>query len=97
MSAVSPNRIMCFDCVEPTDRFSSDGVDSVCCPRCLKVAPLEKALDDCFVFIVASAVDDRLKKNFSRGYGFMPLVGDRPTSLHNKSQMVGAGCARSAA
>ena len=97
MSLITIDRIMCFRCLQLVDEVSLEGEPHVRCFVCDTVAPIAKAMDDCFLFIVASAVSDRLSKSFAHRYDFMPLVADRTKAVEDRSFMVRTGRALLAA
>ena len=91
MCLVDPLKIMCFECVQSVVQLELDGSQHVRCLTCNHTESLEKALDDCFVFIVASAVSENLKKTMTRNYRFMPFAGDRIQTVATRSFMVRTG------
>ncbi len=97
MAPVRSDRVLCFDCVQLVDPVEMDGVKHLQCWVCGHAAPLEKALDDCFLFVVASAIADSLKKDYARSYRFMPLSVDRGRAFADRSFMVRTGRALVAA
>ena len=97
MSLVDPRKIICFECVQSVGHIDVGGLQHVRCFTCDKTESLDKALDDCFVFIVASAVSENLKKSMARNYKFMPFDGDRTRTFETRSFMVRTGRALLAA
>ncbi len=91
MSLVSADRVLCFRCVEIVDPVTKDGVKHLQCSLCGHSAPVEKALDDCFLFIVASAISDGLRKDYARSYRFMPLSTDRGRAAESRRYMLQTG------
>ena len=97
MCPVSADAVLCFDCVEIVDPVTIGGVKHLQCWKCGHKAPVEKALDDCFLFIVSSAVSDALRKDYARSYRFMPLSTDRGRAVESRRYMLQTGRALRAA
>ena len=72
MRAFTADDILCFRCMEQVERCTIDEVDSVCRDACGATANYDEAQDDCFVFIVASAMSMALKSHKPHAYRFMP-------------------------
>ena len=77
MIAFPAEDILCFGCMEHVERCTIDGIDSICCDACGATASHEEAQEDCFVFIVASAMTETLKSHKPHAYRFMPRPAGR--------------------
>lgn len=97
MTVIDPSKIACFQCVEIVHAYIDEGVQHVSCPSCNRRAPMEKALDDCFVFLVASAIGSRFPTDLRRTYGFMPLQRSRLDTMKDRALMLETGRALKAA
>lgn len=91
MSLVSLDRIMCFECVQIVRTHKINGTEYVRCFGCGQIELADKALDDCFLFIVATSVSDALKKSFARSYSFMPALESNDLSRRERDQMLRTG------
>ena len=97
MAIVNPDHIACFECVQIVHPFVKGGVEHVACSYCAYSAPVEDALDDCFVFMVASAIAGRLPSSQRRTYKFMPVQGTRAIAIKDRAAMLQSGRALRAA
>lgn len=97
MSSVNRDQIACFHCVRLVDRYIADGVEHVACSSCGRNAPLEKAFDDCFLFLVVAAINTRLTSVESHSYDFMPLQQTRESAWRDRAAMLSSGRAARAA
>ena len=88
---MSPDRIWCFECVQLVHRETIGGQEHVRCLVCDNYAPLDKALDDCFVYVVASAATQLAASNMARSYRFMPFDASRTEAIERRSFMVRSG------
>lgn len=79
MSRIDFERILCFSCVKETQRHKVGPTWYVRCKCCGRRDNLEKAIDDCFIFVVASAMSrSALQSHSAHACRYMPLTGDDP-------------------
>ena len=87
MHAFPVKDILCFSCMEQVERCTIDGLDCIVCDDCGATASHDDAQEDCFVFIVASAMSANLKSHKPHTYRFMPrTAGHNPAD--SKGEMV---------
>ena len=97
MGEVKPDQIYCFACVNQVDPCTIDGVVCVCCSFCGQTERLEKAIDDCFIFIVAKAMAPSAIVHYTpHSYRFMPALDDENVSVA-RMRMIQSGRAKVAA
>ncbi len=68
--------IMCFHCVAIVDVFTTGSVEHVCCATCGREATLDKAVDDCFIFVVAGAATGLQQQGMRAVVDYMPRQAD---------------------
>ena len=72
MWKIMPSEILCIRCLAEVDVFETLGVAQVVCDGCGKEATVAEAMDDCFVFMVASATSGLQRDTLQLNVGFMP-------------------------
>ena len=93
MQHIGVDKILCFPCVSPVQPLSLRGERCVRCKRCGHTETLEKAIDDCFVFTVASAITAGALRLYSaHACMFMPLTSADPRQI--KESMIATGRVR---
>lgn len=77
--------IMCFHCVAVVDVFTSDRVEHVSCATCGRQSTLDKAVDDCFIFVVASAASGLQQQGMRAIVDYMPRQADERRNHYVKA------------
>lgn len=94
---VSVDSIMCFDCLKAVRKREIDGTLYVRCTDCGQMESAETALDECFVYLVASSVSEAMKKDFARRYRFIPASASSAATDESRDFMLATGRALRAA
>ena len=78
MHNLKAHEILCFSCVAQVDVCTMNGTETVCCSICGNMVSLVEAQDDCFVFVVASAMATSALPSYApHTYRFMPRLSGR--------------------
>ena len=64
-----PSEFLCFDCMTVAEEVMVDEIASVECMTCGSIETLDRAVDDCFLFIVYGTVS-RILSRHERPYRF---------------------------
>ncbi len=68
--------IMCFHCVAPVGSFTIGDAEHVSCVTCGRHSTVEKAVDDCFIFVVANASSGLQQQGMRAVVDYMPRQAD---------------------